>query len=397
MAFIYLRQCAHAPPAGIALWPAFKAVPGIVFRRLRLKSARLVIRPVRIKIAAVKSGMVKHAVKQHPHALLPRACAQLRKQCLVAQQRVNLHIVGRIIAVVRRGFKHRTDIQGGYMQAFQIRKFFDEPAQIPAEKIAVCNLSAFIRQKVGRIRPVSVQPAARGRPLSVFIAEKAIDKNLIGNALPKPRGHLVRFVIDRQLEIFLPAVGQHTRAAGLPRLRPKIKGGRVCALKPKTGPHRPGHTQRIQRSGKTVACAGKPAPRKRNLADRAAKLARALEHGAGNAQCPRRIYRIPHLRTGGYRAERLLAALCARIKDILQKPITRNQTRMPRVCYRIFAPGRIPSKNNTRTSFSSLSAAKIIPFESTPRSLTGMRFDTSTIVFPTRSSGRYQLAMPLTT
>lgn len=61
--------------------------------------------------------------------------------------------------------------------------------------------------------------------------------------------------------------------------------------------------------------------------------------------------------------------------------------------YRILLPGATPSTNSTLTSPPS-SAARIIPWLSTPQSTAGLRLATRITERPFRSSGAYHLAMP---
>lgn len=81
-------------------------------RVLALPSTDAGIIAVAVKVDRVVARMVEHTVQNDGNAKLLGRLTQLGKVLLGAQDRVNLGVVGRIVAVVARGLKDRVEVDG---------------------------------------------------------------------------------------------------------------------------------------------------------------------------------------------------------------------------------------------------------------------------------------------
>ena len=81
-------------------------------RVLALPSTDAGIIAVAVKVDRVVARMVEHTVQNDGNAKLLGCLTQLGKVLLGAQDRVNLGVVGRIVAVVARGLKDRVEVDG---------------------------------------------------------------------------------------------------------------------------------------------------------------------------------------------------------------------------------------------------------------------------------------------
>ena len=102
---------AYAPPAVIRT--VLMEVKRIAPRRvLALPRTDAGIIAVAVKVDRIVSRVVEDAVQDDGNAELLGRLAQLRKVLLGAQNRVDLGVVGRVVAVVARGLKDRVEVDG---------------------------------------------------------------------------------------------------------------------------------------------------------------------------------------------------------------------------------------------------------------------------------------------
>ena len=102
---------AHAPPAVIRT--VFMEVKRIAPRRvLALPSTDAGIIAVAVKVDRIVARVVEDAVQDDGDAQLLGCLAQLGKVLLGAQDRVDLGVVGRVVAVVTRGLKDGVEVDG---------------------------------------------------------------------------------------------------------------------------------------------------------------------------------------------------------------------------------------------------------------------------------------------
>ena len=102
---------AHAPPAVIRT--VLMEVKRIAPRRvLALPCAHAGVVAVAVEVDRVVARMVEDAIQDDGNAELLGRLAQLRKVLLGAQNRVDLGVIGRVVAVVARGLKDRVEVDG---------------------------------------------------------------------------------------------------------------------------------------------------------------------------------------------------------------------------------------------------------------------------------------------
>ncbi len=104
--FIYLGKCGYVPPAGIFIGEFTESVPRVVIRIFALVCAYGIVVSVSIEVYAVLSRMAEHAVDNYTHAELFGAIAQGRKVFLGAEDRVYLHIIAGVVAMVAPSLKN---------------------------------------------------------------------------------------------------------------------------------------------------------------------------------------------------------------------------------------------------------------------------------------------------
>ena len=102
---------AHAPPAVIRT--VLMEVKRIAPRRvLALPRTDTGIVAVAVKVDRVIARMVEDAIQDDGNAELLGCLAQLRKVLLGAQDRVDLGVIGRVVAVVACGLKDGVEVDG---------------------------------------------------------------------------------------------------------------------------------------------------------------------------------------------------------------------------------------------------------------------------------------------
>ena len=147
------RADGHAPPAVIAVRPIVEAVPIVVFAALGLIGADGVVSAELVEVAAVRAGVVEHAVQDDGDAPLRRPLDQFAELVLGAEKRIDLEIVARVIAVVGRRLEDGRQIDRAYAERLEIVELVDDPLQIAAVEV------------VGAVHAVGVAQCGRLVPL----------------------------------------------------------------------------------------------------------------------------------------------------------------------------------------------------------------------------------------
>ena len=132
--------------------------------------------------------MVEHTVQNDPDAPFLCLGAEGLEVLLVAQQGIDLRVIGCIVAVIGGGFKNGTHVQGGHAQCRQFVQFFGDPRQRTAEKVPVPHLAVRIGPPGRGVLPVLVDPpvAYQSRRVRHRQPPKSIWKNLVYHAAAVP-------------------------------------------------------------------------------------------------------------------------------------------------------------------------------------------------------------------
>ena len=138
-----------------------------------------------------------------------RPPAQGDKILLIAQKRVDAHIIGSIIAVVAVRFKDRIEVDDPHAQLRQRRQLFGDPGKISAEVIVAAEFPVGIGGALRLLLPALVQSAVGGNAgLRLAAAIKAVGEDLIHDLPRKLLGDLVIFIIDGKLpQLSLAVIG----------------------------------------------------------------------------------------------------------------------------------------------------------------------------------------------
>ena len=112
-----------------------ECVPRIVRRILRLKCAGFGIASLAVEINAVASGVAEHAVKQNTDAELPGCTAERAEVLRIPEQRVNVCIIRRVVAVIGMRFKNGVEVHTRYAEALEVRQLLLDSPQIASEII----------------------------------------------------------------------------------------------------------------------------------------------------------------------------------------------------------------------------------------------------------------------
>ena len=139
-----------------------------------------------VEINAVRAGVVEHAVQNDRNAFLLCFFAQGNKVVVRAEQRVDVFVIRRVVAVVGMRFKNGVEIQAGHAEAFQIIELLLDALEVAAEIVVVQRDAFLVRFPHGHVGFVFVQRAVvryvlLGKPGRV----KPVGKDLIDHAAAK--------------------------------------------------------------------------------------------------------------------------------------------------------------------------------------------------------------------
>ena len=169
--------------------------------------------------------MVEHTVQNDGNAQLLGRLAQLSKVLLGAQNRIDLGVVGGVVAVVARGFKNGVEVDGCKAQLGDARQVFLDTLERSAVKVPGLDGAVLGALVYGWLVPVldhaALDSVARLFDLSqrafapVLVAGVAIGEDLVDHAAFVPLGSNFAVLVDGDLERrYLGVVIGHALAAG---------------------------------------------------------------------------------------------------------------------------------------------------------------------------------------
>lgn len=142
----------------------------------------LSITTVAIKVDAVAAGVAEHAVKDDRDAVLFCFGTQPGKVFLSPQQRVDVQVIGGVVAMVGVRFKDGVKVQAGDTQLGKVVQMLGDARKVPAKIIGIGHLSIFVGQIDRKISPVGAQGAvSRDILFRGTWSCKAVGKNLVDN------------------------------------------------------------------------------------------------------------------------------------------------------------------------------------------------------------------------
>ena len=212
VALIQVGQGVNAPPAAVGTVGA-QLVPATIGRVLALEGAYAVVVAVAVEVQRVGSGMVEHAVQDDGDAALAGLVAQALEALLVAQHRVDLQVVARVVAMRRLRLEDGVKVQHRHAQAFQIVKVLADALQRAAVEVPLGDAAVLVTLVVRGLVPVVHQGAlgavgmqlegSVGALVPVLAAREAVGEDLVDDALLVPLGkrraqHLVAGDLERR-------------------------------------------------------------------------------------------------------------------------------------------------------------------------------------------------------
>ena len=183
-----------------------ESVPGIIGGFLRVVGSRRGISSLPVEINAVAARVAEHPVDEHPDSQFFRGGAQGTEILFVAQQRVDLGIIRRVVAVVGMGFENGIAIQACDAQFFQVGQFFFNSLQVTAEKVGVGDFSLGVGSPVRLVRPILVEGASVGDlPFCLSGFVKPVGEDLIHDPAFQPVGGFKILVEHGELPLVIAA------------------------------------------------------------------------------------------------------------------------------------------------------------------------------------------------
>ena len=221
------------------------------WRILALPRAHAGVVAVAVEIDRVIARVVEDAVQNDGDAQLLGRLAQLGKVLLGAQDRVDLGVVGRVVAVIARGFKDGVEVDGRKAQlrdAGQVILDTLERAAVEVPGLDGAVLGALV---YGRLVPVldhaALDSVARFFDLGqralapVFVAGIAVGEDLVHHAALVPGGAVLAVLIDGNLEgRHLGVVVGYALAAGAALRRAQANLGLALDIADKAVPDKTG-------------------------------------------------------------------------------------------------------------------------------------------------------------
>ena len=203
------RHVAHAPPTVVraVLVESKRIAPR---RILALPGTHAGVVAIAVEIYRVVARVVKDAVQDDGDTQLLGCLAELRKVLLGSQDRVDLGVVGRVVAVVARGFKDGVEIDGRKAQLGDAGQVFLDTLERSAVKVPGLDgavLGALVHR---RLVPVLDHAALNAltrffdlgqRALApVLVAGIAIGEDLVDHTALVPGGTILAVLVDGDLE-----------------------------------------------------------------------------------------------------------------------------------------------------------------------------------------------------
>ena len=165
---------------------------------------------VAVKVDRVVARMVEDTVQDDGNAELLGRLTQLGKVLLGTQNRIDLGVIGGVVAVVARGFKNGVEVDGCKAQLGDAGQVFLDALERAAVKIPGLDGAVLGALVYGRLVPVldhaALDSVARFFDLGqralapVFVTGVAIGEDLVDHAVLVPGGAVLAVLIDGNLE-----------------------------------------------------------------------------------------------------------------------------------------------------------------------------------------------------
>ena len=232
---IQVRKRVDAPPALVGAVVA--ELEPVAIRRIgALVCADGVIVAQAVEIHRVCAGVVEHAIKNDGDATVARFLAETREALLVAQHRINLHVVAGVVAMVGLRLEDGVQIEDRDAQALQVVKMLANALKRAAVELPLGDAAVLSLLVAGGLVPVVNQLAlgairmqlqsCRGALLPVLATGEAVREDLVDDAVLVPVGkHRALELVAGDLERRRLAIRKGTlarRALGVGAIAPHV-------------------------------------------------------------------------------------------------------------------------------------------------------------------------------
>ena len=180
------------------------------WRILALPRAHAGVVAVAVEIDGVVARVVEHTVENDGNAQLLGRLTQFGKVLLGAQNRIDLGVIGGVVAVVTRGFKNGVEVDSCKSQLGDARQVFLDALERAAVEVPGLDGAVLGALVYGRLVPVLDHAALDSvtrffdfgqRALApVFVAGIAVGEDLVNHATLVPLGTNFAVLIDGNLE-----------------------------------------------------------------------------------------------------------------------------------------------------------------------------------------------------
>ena len=200
---------AHAPPTVVRA--VLVEIKRIAPRRIfALPRAHAGVVAVAVEVDRIVARVVEHAVQNDGNAQLLGRLAQLSKVLLGAQNRIDLGVIGGVVAMVARGFKNGVEVDGCKAQLGDARQVILDTLERSAVKVPGLDgavLGALVhRRLVPVLDHAALNALTRFFDLSqralapVLVAGIAIGEDLVDHTALVPLGSNFAVLVDDDLE-----------------------------------------------------------------------------------------------------------------------------------------------------------------------------------------------------
>ena len=200
---------AHAPPTVVRA--VLVEIKRIAPRRIfALPRAHAGVVAVAVEVDRIVARVVEHAVQNDGNAQLLGRLAQLSKVLLGAQNRIDLGVIGGVVAMVARGFKNGVEVDGCKAQLGDARQVILDTLERSAVKVPGLDgavLGALVhRRLVPVLDHAALNALTRFFDLSqralapVLVAGIAIGEDLVDHTALVPLGSNFAVLVDGDLE-----------------------------------------------------------------------------------------------------------------------------------------------------------------------------------------------------
>ena len=179
-------------------------------RILALPRAHAGVVAVAVEVDRIVARVVKDTVQNDGNAQLLGRLAQLSKVLLGAQNRIDLGVIGGVVAVVARRFKDGVEVDGCKAQLGDARQVFLDTLERSAVEVPGLDGAVLGALVNGRLVPVLDHPALDSvarffdlgqRALApVLVAGIAIGEDLVDHTALVPGGTVLTVFVDGELE-----------------------------------------------------------------------------------------------------------------------------------------------------------------------------------------------------